>query len=105
MRFLPTFLSLITLLFPSMLVAQTPQNFRQVSDLFVDLLTSLIPILVGGAMLVFFWGLIKYLTKINDANAHKQGKDLMLWGIVTIFVMLSLWGIVRFMQRSIGISY
>lgn len=92
----------LTLLTPYQLVlAQTPRNFRDVSNLFVGLITSLIPILVGAATLVFFWGLVKFLVQSDNPDAHARGRELMMWGVIAIFIMLSIWGIVRFMQRSI----
>lgn len=56
----------------------------------------------GIALLVFFWGLLKFLLKIGgDAKAAEEGKTFMIWGTVAIFVMISIWGLVRFLQNEL----
>ena len=82
--------------------AQTPQNFQDVSDLIVGFLSSLLPVLVGFALVVFFWGLIKYMWSAADSSeAHAQGRQLMIWGIIALFVMVSVWGLVEFLQLTL----
>lgn len=62
----------------------------------------LIPLLIAVAMVVFFWGLIKYVKGAKKSAA--QGKGIMIAGLVTLFVMVSVWGIVRLAQGSLGIT-
>jgi len=66
------------------------------------LINPLIVILVGVALLVFFWGLAKFIFRVGgDENAVEGGKRLMIWGLIALFVMLSVWGIIRFMQNAL----
>src|SRR3989338_398158 len=64
----------------------------------------LIPLLLAIAVLVFFWGLIKYIASANDETAKENGKTLMIWGMIALFVMVAFWGIIGFVQQSLGIS-
>lgn len=92
--------SLILLPFP--LYAQTPRTFSDVASIFVGYFTALIPILVGLAVVLFFWGLVKYLWSITgDTKEHEEGRQIMVWGVIAIFVMVSIWGIVAMLQRAI----
>lgn len=59
----------------------------------------LVGIIVTVAIVVFFWGLIKYLTTIGGEEKHK-GLMIMFYGILTIFVMVALWGLVRFFAST-----
>lgn len=62
----------------------------------------LIPILIGIAIIVFFWGLVKY---IKDAGeGHEQGRNIMIAGLVSLFVMVSLWGIIQFAGQALNIN-
>ena len=66
------------------------------------LINPLIAILVGLALLAFFWGLLKFVFKIGgDEKAEESGKTIMKWGLVTLFVMVSVWGIINFFQRAL----
>ncbi len=64
----------------------------------------LIPLLLSIAVLLFFWGLVKYIANASDEEAKKAGKDLMIWGMIAIFVMVAFWGIIGYVQQSIGLS-
>ena len=66
------------------------------------LINPLIVILVGAALLVFFWGLAKFIFRVGgDEKAVEGGKRLMIWGLLALFVMISVWGIIRFMQNAL----
>ncbi len=62
-----------------------------------NIIALLIPISIGVAMLVFFYGLIKYIH-----NAEKGiGQKIMANGIIALFVMVSIWGIIRLIQSAL----
>jgi|SRR3989338_322212 len=66
------------------------------------LINPLIVILVGAALLVFFWGLAKFIFRVGgDEKAVEGGKRLMIWGLIALFIMISVWGIIRFMQNAL----
>ncbi len=58
------------------------------------LIRPLINIVLSLALLVFFWGLAKYLYKADNDAERKKGKNLMFFGVIGLFVMVSVWGIV-----------
>lgn len=46
------------------------------------------------ALAAFFWGLVKFINNAADTEAHAKGKHLMVWGIVSFLVLVTLWAIV-----------
>lgn len=62
-------------------------------------------IYIGGlaALIVFFWGLVKYIGKSGDGDGTAEGRRLMVWGVIGFFVLFSLWGIVAFLQLQVNI--
>ncbi len=62
-----------------------------------ELLNMLIPVLIALALVVFFWGLVKYI----QSGKAKGGKDIMIAGLVGLFIMVSVWGIIRIAQNTI----
>lgn len=64
----------------------------------------LIPIVFAIALLVFFWGLVMFLANAGEEDARAKGRQLMIWGIIGLFVMASVWGIVAFVGDLFGID-
>ena len=55
-------------------------------------------LLFALATLTFFWGMIKFIW----SGDKEEGKTIMVWGILALFVMFSVWAIVKFLQASTG---
>ncbi len=66
------------------------------------LLNGLIGVAITLAIVVFFWGLIKYLF-VGGAEGKAEGLKIMFYGVVTIFVMISVWGLVELLQYTFGV--
>ncbi len=62
-----------------------------------NIVALLIPIMIGLAMLYFFYGLIQYIKKPES----KEGTKTMIAGIISLFIMVSIWGIVRLVQSAV----
>ncbi len=67
---------------------------------FGEIIQNVIPIIIGLAVLVFIWGVLQYVVSKEDAG-KEDGKKYMLWGIIALFVMVSVWGLVNLLQRTI----
>jgi len=67
-----------------------------------EIISLLIPIVFALALLYFFWGLAKYI--LSGGEDKEAGKKIMIWGIVALFVMASVWGIVKFMGEALGLN-
>lgn len=67
-------------------------------------LVRLLTIVVAGiALLVFFWGLVKFIYAQGSETVKSEAKKVMGWGLMALFVMVSIWGIVAFMQEELGL--
>ncbi len=63
------------------------------------------PILLGLGVVFFFWFLIMYLIKgKNDAGKRKEALQNMMYSLIAIFIMVTLWGIIAFFGDFIGIN-
>jgi hypothetical protein len=90
------------LLGPAIASAQNAPNLGY----FTAFLTSLknmigvaLPLVVGLALLAFFWGVAQFIWGGDEKRA--EGKQHMIWGIVGLFVMVSVWGLVGFLGNII----
>lgn len=99
-------ISSFTLLTPFFVLAQT-SGAGPVGDTIVQIsavVTQLIPLLLSLAVLMFLWGIVKFIANIGDEEARKAGKSLMVWGMIALFVMVSFWGIIGYVQQSLGLQ-
>lgn len=88
---------------PFIASAQNLGNIVNLIGAVGTIVNRLIPILVGIAILYFFWGLIQYI-KSAGSKGHAEGIKTMTAGIVAFFIMVSLYGIVNFAGNAIGIN-
>lgn len=95
-------------LFPSLASAQfLPRwpvtDFRDLSDAIVfGILRPLPPVLIGIGVVVFFWGVIKYIRSGANENMAREGTKIMTYGVIGVFVMVSLWGLVALLVQLSG---
>lgn len=65
---------------------------------------TLIPIAFFLCLLYFFWGLAKYVgIKAGSETAAEEGKRMMIWGVVALFIVTSIWGIITFIRGELNI--
>jgi hypothetical protein len=67
------------------------------------LIQGLIPIVIGLGVLIFLWGILRYVIASDDAG-KAQGRTFMLWGIIALFVMVSVWGLVNILRETLGLN-
>lgn len=67
------------------------------------LLNAIIPILFSLAVVYFLWGVVKYVISA-EADDKEKAKSVVVRGVIGLFVMSSVWGLVAFIGRSVGID-
>ena len=98
---LPLILIIIFIAAPKLVMAAPPKNFSDVVNIFLGLINPFLVLLLGLAFLVFFKGLVKFIYKAGEKD-HKEGRDLMIWGAIALFIMVSVIGIIRFAYNDLG---
>ena len=79
-------------------------NIEGFVDSIGELINTLIPIVFALALLFFLWGLARYIFAAGNEEAKESGKRIMIWGIIALFIMASVWGIVAFLQDLFGVT-
>lgn len=55
------------------------------------------------AIFFFLLGITKFLWKgADNATDRAEGRKFMIWGIVALFVMVAVWGLVQVLERTFG---
>jgi succinate dehydrogenase/fumarate reductase cytochrome b subunit len=75
----------------------------QLVNNFVDVIINpLILLLISAALLLFFWGLFRLLWDLSNGGTGAEGKQHILWGLIGLVIMISVWGIIELIANSIG---
>jgi len=69
-----------------------------------EMILMLTILAMGVATLVFFWGLVKFIINTGSGSEAEQAKGIMFWGIIALFVMFSVWGLVRLLQSTFQLN-
>lgn len=86
-------------------MTNTPKSFADVVELIVSYIQmGVIPIIFGIAVVTFFYALVNYIQRSGDEKERTKAVQLMVWSIVGLFIMLSVWGLVQIITRSFGVS-
>lgn len=79
------------------------QNYLSYATCIIN--SSVIPLLFALAVIMFVWGTINFFIFNADEEAKRsQGKQFMIWGIVALAVMISVWGLVGILGDTFGIG-
>lgn len=93
-------------LLPVLAFAQT--QFNSVDSAFGVIFrvinSYLIPLAFALAILYFLWGILKFVTAGGDEEKRNEGRNVMVYGVIAIFVMTAVWGLVGILRNSTGIS-
>ena len=95
-----TFLTFLVLpVFASAQLERTDLFFTNALSLVQDIL---VPLVFTLALLLFFWGVAKYIW--SEGQGKDDGRKIMVWGIVALFVMAAVWGLIAFIADEFGID-
>lgn len=79
-------------------------SFQGILDAIKSLIGVIFPVILAVAVIVVIWGIFKFILNAGDEEARKTGRSLILWGIVGIFLMLSVWGLVNILLGTFGLT-
>ncbi len=65
---------------------------------------AVIPIMFALALIYFFWGLIQFIRSAGDPKKAAEGKSIMIYGVIAIAVMASIYGLVDWLQTAVGVN-
>lgn len=99
-------LALLLILAPSLVSAATISSLSGLADFFLTIARSLIPIFITLALVAFFWGIAKFILAAGNPEKIEEGRKIIIYGVISLFVMITLVGILSFLQATFfGGSY
>src|SRR3989338_1197499 len=98
-----TSLSLAAFALPLVSLAAV-RNLSDAGSFLIDTINNiLVPVLFAAAFIVFLFGaFFTFIVGANNEEVKEKGKNLMRWGLIGFFVMVSVWGLVNILTGSIS---
>lgn len=68
------------------------------------ILNPLILLLFAVATVIFLWGLMEFLSNSESEEVRTKGRQHMLWGVIGMFIMISVFGIMNLLINTFGLT-
>lgn len=81
-----------------------PQDLAGVESLVIGLVNKIVPVLFAAAVAFFLWGVAQTMLKSGDAEGLKEGRKKMVFGLIALFVLIGLWGIMSLVLSTFSFS-
>lgn len=95
-------LAMLVLALPVVTFAQSNGLFEILARV-RGLVAALVPLIIGLAVLYFLWGVLTYVTA-SDSDKQTEATKTMVMGVIVLFVMVSVWGLVALLQDTFDID-
>lgn len=80
----------------------TPQNFAELVDFFIGILSLVVPLIFSLALLFIIWKIVDaWILNSDNPGKVDEGKQYALWGVLVLVVMSAIWGILALLRSSI----
>ncbi len=63
-------------------------------------LDSIVPFIIGLTVFIIIWGIFNYVTHAAEEEKRAEARSLIIYGILGVFSMLSIWGFVNILLNT-----
>ncbi len=66
---------------------------------------AIYPVLIflfAVAIAIFIWGIIRFIAAADNEEERAIGKKHLVWGIIGLFIMFAVWGIIAVIRNFIN---
>ena len=69
-----------------------------------SIVDDIIPFIIWLAVFVIIWGIFNYLVRATDEEKRADARKYIVWGIIALFFMLSIWGFVNILLNTFSLK-
>lgn len=97
---------IVSLLLSPMVASAAPRTFSELADLLMNIINAGIGIALILGIVIYFYGIATSIPRMSEGGAERLRAHF-LWGIIALFVMFSVWGILALLRNTLfgGSSY
>ena len=104
-RFVPVLIAIAISAPLIVLAAGTAQDLvTPIADNILKTVKVLVTIVFVLAVATFGWGIVQFIFAAGDPTTLAKAKQFLLWGVIGMAVMASVFGLTDFLQRYFGIE-
>lgn len=74
-----------------------------VQKFFKVVVDPVIQLIFAAAVLYFVYGVFTYIRRSDDSSERINGANHILWSSVGLFIMISVWGIIAILEKTVGV--
>lgn len=64
-----------------------------------------VPVIFALAFAAFVWGIVKhFFIHGGEETSREEGRTFIMWGLVGMLVLFSVWGLVNILLSTLGIA-
>ena len=73
------------------------------SAIVATIIDPIILLLFSAGVFLFMWGMVEFLFKSDSEKGRETGQQHMLWGIIGVFIMATVFGIIQIILSTLGL--
>ncbi|HTK33130.1 MAG TPA: pilin [Candidatus Paceibacterota bacterium] len=93
-------IALVAAFAPALVSAQAITDVNTLTYKLTNIGNTIIEILIAFAVLYIIFNVVRYIMAAEDPEKRKSIGGAVLWGIVGLFVILSIWGLVNILSNT-----
>ncbi len=95
-----------TFALPALAFAQQVNSIQSGGQFVINFINTIaVPVLFSIAFIVFIFGVFQYfILSKGDEEKAAGAKNLMLYGLIGFFVMVSVWGLIQILIGSVSLN-
>jgi hypothetical protein len=87
-----------------MAAAAPLSQIGQIIDSAINLVKQVAVLVWMTALVVFGWGIVRFIAAADNQEEIKKAKGIIWWGVIGMFVLASIVGIIIVLQRDFGVG-
>ncbi len=88
---------------PMIAFAQSGTQIFSILGIVQNILNFIVPMVITLGVIYFIYGVIGYVSAA-DEEKRTESRNVMIYGIIGLFVIVSIWGLIRFLGSSTGVG-
>ncbi|HEY0908551.1 MAG TPA: pilin [Candidatus Paceibacterota bacterium] len=78
-------------------------NLNDIFTFIRNLLNVILPLIISLTVVYFVWGMFQVFLASDDEKKEKA-KNTVIYGVIALFVMISIWGLVNILYNTFGLT-
>lgn len=75
-------------------------SFKDVVSYLIGIIDLAVPVLIALILVLFMWAGVRYVSRAGGGESKSAERDALLWGVIALFVVFSVWGLVRILCNT-----